>query len=256
MYRRLFAALTVLATFCAFGAPSLAQQPTLAEPQLVVPQTTSTEQQMLVDQAPLVPVADTPVNTDEDRLASVERRIRVIEKQLDLVLQLLELVPTRETYPEFSKAGPSDDTALPTGGSGRIGRIEKRVEGVAGTVQNVEADSQLVKDALVAVQDEVTKVRQDLNAARDHVTPPNSTTPSSPTSASGQLILQNWTGGSQYVLVNGIGYQVPPGRRVLTVPYSILEVYVPRYESAKLWGMTNWKRNGENYEMLVYLRPN
>ena len=248
MYQRSLSVLTVLATVCVLSIPGMAQQPTLAEQKPAPPavvQATSPSQPPIdeVQQSPLSPIQETSKDGDESQLASFERRITAIEKQLHALLRDLEFAAMYETHEDpNTQVDLANHVELP-GGSGRIGRIEKQLK----------SNSDSLEQALVAVQDEVSSVRQELSAAKEDIgrleSKPNSA------SATGRLVLQNWTGSEQFVLVNGAGYRVPPGRTILNVPYSILEAYVPRYEPAKLWGMSQWRRSGDTYEMQIDLRP-
>lgn len=246
MCRRFLSAVFVLIMIGAFRTSTLAQEPTLAEPQPAVPQVDPPVQKTFAkpEQSPLASASEVSTSSNENRLALLERKINVIEKQLDLILQDLGYSAKYAGYSDArNNMEPANDIELP-GGSGRIAWIEKQITSNANSL----------KDALVAVQDEVTSVREELSATKKEIGRLE-TTPQS-VSATGRLILQNWTGSEQFVLVNGAGHQIPPGRTTLTVPHSILEVFMPRYESARLWGMTNWKQTGDGYEMQVDLRPN
>ena len=74
------------------------------------------------------------------------------------------------------------------------------------------------------------------------------------TPESGKLILQNLSGLSHYVSVNGTRHLVSPGRTEIWIPRAIVEVYLPHHESPKLWGMSNWKWTGQHHEMLINIR--
>lgn len=234
MNRPLFAATFVLTTICCVGIHARAQEPTLAEPQPVVPQVAPPSQQTFAEpeQSPVVPAPEVSASTNEDRFRNLEERLSGVEHNLNTILAYLRLPGA----PDKSQTTLDPET-------GRICDVEKQVK----------ANSDSFKSALVAVQDEVTSVREELSAAKTKIGRLESGPRTG--SAPGRLVLQNWMGSEQFVLVNGAGHQIPPGRTVLTVPHSILEVYMPRHEAAKLWGMTNWKQKGDEYEMQIDLRP-
>jgi len=76
----------------------------------------------------------------------------------------------------------------------------------------------------------------------------------SPVVTQGRLVVQNWTGMPHYLAVNKVQHYIQPGRTDISVPYQVVEAYLPSHESPKLLGMSLWRWNGRDYEMPLEIR--
>ena len=67
----------------------------------------------------------------------------------------------------------------------------------------------------------------------------------------GLLVINNWSGARQDVVVNHVLHSIPPGTTSLWVRYDLVEAYVSFWEAPKFWGMSNWKWNGQYHTMTI-----
>ena len=160
---------------------------------------------------------------DRARLLTVEQRLDLIEQQLKVIVQQLE--DSKRPFPETGKQvhGHADNQ-----GNGyltreqRQGDIAKRLQAVEEKIENLSG-----RTYPISLLQPIT----------------------------GSLVVNNWTGISQNIRINGVLYSVPAGSTTISVPYSIVEAYMPSWEAPKLWGMSNWIHNGKHHFMTINIRP-
>lgn len=149
---------------------------------------------------------------------TVEERLDRIEAQIHMILQHLGLSLSR---PAYDSQGGVAEPAVP---GGRIPRLEE--------------DTRNINHQITAIQREIDEI----------------TKPGASVSVRGKLVLHNLTGVSQDVSINGIRLRIRAGRTETWVPHAIVEVYLPWFESPKLWGMSNWRWTGHHHEMVISIR--
>lgn len=149
-------------------------------------------------------------------LAAVEQRLTAIETRLDQLMDYLN-VPTRS---EAARPVAADDSM-----SVALARLEEKLEDLQRSVESMQ-----------------THV-----VARQPV--PDAATPTE-----GTVVLQNWTGSTQYVAVNGERLYAPPGRTERTVPLGPVEVYLPGTEVPRRYQRDFFRWNGEEYAFQVDIR--
>ena len=131
----------------------------------------------------------------------------------------------------------------------RLTQIEQTLEGMRAVIRQMREMQDELSNQVKS--QERREVKKSSSTFADNSS--NSPSPT-PVPMQGRLVLQNWTGQSHRVVVNGQTYWVSPGRTVLSVPHAIVEAYMPAHEGPQLFGMSNWKWNGQGYEMFITLR--
>jgi len=74
---------------------------------------------------------------------------------------------------------------------------------------------------------------------------------------SGRLVVQNYTGTTQTLRLNGKDYLVPAGEMIIhNIPVQELEVYLPYHEPPQKYAREVWRQVGPNaYEFTLHIRP-
>lgn len=133
----------------------------------------------------------------------------------------------------------------------RLAQVDQTLEGMWAVIHEMRKTHDELTNQMKRVEQSLSKKLIETSYQDDK--PKRSTSPK-PVPMHGRLVVENWTGKSHRMVVNGQSYWVSPGRTILTVPHAIVEAYMPNHEGPKLWGLSNWKWNGQGYEMFITLR--
>ena len=204
--------------------------------------------------------------TSPQRLSAAERDLPV--ERLEQSRKLAEDIRTRiqQLKPQVEKLqGLVESIGQLAGLTQPSGQGAGGAQAQPGSDANASAVKQLAgftKEEIAKIRDQLNELEAVSNDLQNGLGPEtilreegDEKEVEPPPMLTGTLILQNDTGVTQVATINGIRYQVPPGRSELPVPRAILEVYLPWYEQPKLWGMSNWRWTGQRYEMLIEIKP-
>ena len=70
----------------------------------------------------------------------------------------------------------------------------------------------------------------------------------------GTLIVENLTGLTQSLTVNGVAYAIAPGRTDMKVPFGDVQTQLALFEAPKKWTEKNWKQGKTGPELVVSIR--
>ncbi len=190
---------------------------------------------------------DPPGIPDPDRSQSADDMPILPSKPIDLS--------------ETTVARPTQDISL----EDRVARLEQLIEAQSEMlVEMARAQSQMMA-AQKTPTDELTKIREEIAALRksmdsfqalgrvDPGSDPADTQPS--LQSAGRLVVDNFTGISYTVSVNGTDFIFSPGRNEVIVPVGNVVTEIRGYETPKTWVAENFRPVGSEQHLEIQIKP-
>ncbi len=154
------------------------------------------------------------------------------------------------TY-ENSAGSQAGDLAGLDARATRIEQIAARIEQHLKLLDDVAEDLDLLRNRdLVAIQRELRGLREVSKRVQDGGS--GSGGGADPTK--GVVVINNWTGATHSVVVNGKSYRVGPGRVTVTVDYGRVVTQVAGEAEPRQWDNSYWKKVGGEHQLALDLK--
>lgn len=227
--------------------------------------------------------------TLESRVSTLEKKLSSIEAnlgKLDVISdQLTKLQGAADASRAETPSGPTqppavvaDEAAADTGATDDVVPAEPKPSEVANEQSNVTdpglADRvKTLEETAAAIEQQLKKLddiaeqvillggedqlagkreRSDLVELSGKVS--DAAPEASAESQEGTVIVNNWTGVTHIVAINGKTYRVAPGRSEIKTQYGLLTTQLVEYESPQQWEASRWKDVDGEYELTLDLK--
>jgi hypothetical protein len=197
----------------------------------------------------------------ESRISNLEDKLESIEAKLDGTVQFLDKQTADRGHADQAvgakqsssasedKATSADDKQADSQSSSDnkkpedILTLEVRAAKIESAIAKIEKHLSKLDD--IAERLDQKRSRKDLVEVSGRV------------KKQGTVFINNWTGDTHLVSINGTQYFIQPGRTRVGTEYGELTTQLPWFETPNKWKASHWKMVGDEYQITLDLRnPN
>jgi chaperonin cofactor prefoldin len=134
--------------------------------------------------------------------------------------------------------------------------VEQRVTSIEQVATNIQSRLQLLDDIAEALDalGQKTGIGDSVRTAAKPAGPATELSDDDTTAPRrSTVVVNNWTGVVHWITVNGARVRVDPGRNRIPADYGALTTRVGDQEMQ--WDLTNWRKVGGEYELVLDLKP-
>jgi len=168
--------------------------------------------------------------------------------------------------PTIRENGTDDDDAGPLVDVVKQRELLDRTATIAATVKAIEQHLSKLDDIaeqLEAVRTEdLAKLNRDLRGLKETTKKVGGSDQDggaalpeeAPTPTAGTVIVNNETGVSHWVAINGASRLIAPGRTSFEIDYGPIRTQLTQFEGERTWPASHWRKVGDRYEITLDLR--